>query len=808
MEDEIDQPRSEPHEDSSDSWSPEQQFEFLERQPGTGPDGPQTRHVELPYSSFSNGRYRTYLYEYVLIEVDIFFSSSHFSATVHSQDLDQILSTNVSETSTGCQVNISYSEKPSIRPFSCQCNPSCDSEGSTQTLANTIYHKLPHENAIRVLEVMRGDYCDSVVCKLHLVSLPEAAQTFLALSYTWRIDYTDQPPQSISCNGKNISIGKNLFDAIRRIRKPTSSQMIWADALCINQDDVEERSSQVSKMEEIFSSAYEVYAWLGEETLPGWTYPPFCASVALSDLCTIVNQWREQSGRSSIPKATFWSPNNNQMPRRVYDPNGYNQYWWEETLQFFRRRWFHRVWVIQEIALARSARILLGECEISWETVGLAASILRTNFNKLVPLIGQGHTRETLLEFRTGVINAYFMYRFSRCQSHVKRIEPDFHDLLILTRSFDCQDERDRIYGLLGLPFNRGSSSDLSPFIIPDYAKTTIEVYQEVAIKIFRDSGGLRLLSSIQRPSPHALNYDTFDDNAPSWIPQWSFTETQSLLPFEKTPGLVGPGNSIEFMPASSPTRLRVCGINITSVQMVSEVGKSSDFCIPWWVVTKGQGINVVGFEDGRQVAYPLESTGEITDNLLSRNSTQQNLIELAMILTAGKDWYGAPVENEAFHARDFMRLLLEGGLLWCFKDDAFGTEADDPMAEQRRLNKRYRKTISDAQFQQLSTSLGSFAQKGNATRFLDAAGTVGRGRRRFTTESGYRGIGPGAMQPGDRICILHGANVPFVLRCKESSYQVIGGCYLYVKGLVKGATIKEALQRGCGVAETWIELI
>ena len=679
--------------------------------------------------------------------------------------------------------------------------------GPARAPIGTIYQRLPHENAIRILEILGGAYADPVVCRLHVAGLPEAELTYSALSYTWQADYAQQPLQAISCNGSTVRIGKNLFDAIRRVRTPISSRLIWADALCINQDDVRERSTQVSRMNEIFRGAYEVLAWLGEETLPDQTYPRFRASVVFSDLCTIVNVWRDKSGNSSlVPKATYWSPDDGQAsPPPPRNPGGY---WWQETLRLFERRWFHRVWVIQEVALARSVRVLVGQYAISWEIVGLAAAILRTNFNRLVPTIATHHHRKPLFGFRTGVMNAYFMYRLSRSQSYIERITPDFHELLILTRGFDCQDDRDRIYGLLGLPFCRLSSADSSTFLIPDYSKTTAEVYRDAAEKILRESGCPRLLSSVQRPSPSAFDCGAFDADAPSWVPQWSFTETQSLSIFEQKGHSTSPEYAVEIIQSPGPARLRLRAVDLTAVSEVSTVGSLSDFCIPWWAVTKNKHLNVVGFKDGRMVRYPLEPTGEITDDMLSRNTTRKHLTEIAMTLTAGKDWNGGPVRDEAAHLGDFTRLLLDGGLLWCLADDAFGPDIDPDFEECTGTKYGYRKVISDVQFQHISASIGSMAENGSATSFLDTAATVGCGRRRFTTDSGLRGTGPGEMQLDDRICIIRGAVVPFVLRRVEASYQVVGECYVYVPGHVAWETAQRALQQDYGVDEKLIELI
>jgi hypothetical protein len=257
-----------------------------------------------------------------------------------------------------------------------------------------------------------------------------------------------------------------------------------------------------------------------------------------------------------------------------------------------------------------------------------------------------------------------------------------------------------------------------------------------------------------------------------------------------------------------TPTTLRVRGVQPATISTVSPVGDKADFCIPWWAIDKDHGW-VSGFHNGRPVRYPLEPTGEITDEMVSRNSTVRNLTEVAMILTGGNDWHGRPVVNEAFHAADFARLLLNGGLLWTLEDEAFGTVEGIPEVEEGIRNKyEYRKALSEEQGGQLKASLESFAGEGNATRFLDAAGTAGKGRRRFRTESGLRGLGPGAMKPGDRLCVVDGASAPIVLREKGDGHEVIGECFVYLEGLGKGEEALQAVLRELRVQVTWLKLV
>ena len=65
-------------------------------------------------------------------------------------------------------------------------------------------------------------------------------------------------------NGFQLGITDNLYKALRRLRRPLASRTLWVDALCINQNDIDERGWQVSIMGQIYKSALNVLVWLGE----------------------------------------------------------------------------------------------------------------------------------------------------------------------------------------------------------------------------------------------------------------------------------------------------------------------------------------------------------------------------------------------------------------------------------------------------------------------------------------------------------------------------------------------------------------
>jgi hypothetical protein len=83
---------------------------------------------------------------------------------------------------------------------------------------------------------------------------------YAALSYVWGIQMS---PQQVMVNSRTMCVTANLDCALRHLRYPQSSRVLWVDALCINQTNNLERNSQIQMMGNIYSSASTVLIWLG-----------------------------------------------------------------------------------------------------------------------------------------------------------------------------------------------------------------------------------------------------------------------------------------------------------------------------------------------------------------------------------------------------------------------------------------------------------------------------------------------------------------------------------------------------------------
>jgi len=91
-----------------------------------------------------------------------------------------------------------------------------------------------------------------LACRLESIAITgkHVEQKYEAISYVWGI-----PPFSgqILCNDRVVKISSNLEQALKHLRLADTERVLWADALCINQHDDDEKSEQVKRMTLIYS---------------------------------------------------------------------------------------------------------------------------------------------------------------------------------------------------------------------------------------------------------------------------------------------------------------------------------------------------------------------------------------------------------------------------------------------------------------------------------------------------------------------------------------------------------------------------
>ncbi|KIM93325.1 hypothetical protein OIDMADRAFT_74457, partial [Oidiodendron maius Zn] len=141
--------------------------------------------------------------------------------------------------------------------------------------------------------------------------------SYIALSYCWG---DQSETQTISIDGRKFQVTSNLEAALRQLRADGCVRL-WADAICINQQDTEERSKQVLQMSYIYKRARKVVAWTG---LAGSGSDG--AIVLIGNLAHALAQVDISLSRDTES--------------------------WSALSSFLDRPYWRRVWVIQEITVA------------------------------------------------------------------------------------------------------------------------------------------------------------------------------------------------------------------------------------------------------------------------------------------------------------------------------------------------------------------------------------------------------------------------------------------------------------------------
>lgn len=133
------------------------------------------------------------------------------------------------------------------------------------------YMPLAKSHHIRLI-ILRPALFDAqpIVCSLKEASLndyghDDGVLPYEALSYTWGTKYGTTP---IICDGRTLLVTPNCESALRNMRLKLKDRVLWIDAICIDQQSVQEKNEQVPLMGKIYFSATRVIIWLGPG-LPG-----------------------------------------------------------------------------------------------------------------------------------------------------------------------------------------------------------------------------------------------------------------------------------------------------------------------------------------------------------------------------------------------------------------------------------------------------------------------------------------------------------------------------------------------------------
>lgn len=433
-----------------------------------------------------------------------------------------------------------------------------------------------HQREIRLLSfAATANPDDSIQLEMCYVSLNDYQYfEYDALSYTWGNPVLEIPrdlpladclPQSfittpiqgngqnvetrhsilstIRVNGKQHEVTENLYSALRRLRQIDRKHFLWVDAICINQEDLRERSEQIKLMGDIYRNAKEVLIWLGDEsgdTDSGMAVDllehlftsceDFCEDNVDEGIHEITSQLENDLDAMEPPGAieyedigigiiaklgqvmTAWINNTDffSLPVRC------DQRAWDSVAWLLMRSWFWRVWTYQERALAKACTVLVGTKSISWVHLNAAT---------------MGIGIHDSLSDKPQVLPRGEYANFVRSSNSSLRVGDQGMNitgrgLLDLVREMQprqCKDPRDKIYGVLGTAIENDPGFIHIVHMVDYEAVSTQILYTELARFYIQDQGDLRILQSCSFSLQRI-------EGLPTWVPDWTIFPKGNIL--------------------------------------------------------------------------------------------------------------------------------------------------------------------------------------------------------------------------------------------------------------------------------------
>jgi len=284
---------------------------------------------------------------------------------------------------------------------------------------------------IRLLELSPGTGEMPLQGAIRHTPLQSAGQ-YSALSYVWGPALKSFDLQTP--DGK-VLLTTALHSALKRIRGKDASIVLWVDAVCINQAEDHEKIVQIRLLRNIFQDAKVVLAWIGDEK--DNSNRAIEALIQVRTLAVAPDDWP----RELPPVSSTWSGDIPSPEETI----------WRDIVNLFRRDWFQRVWVVQELVLAAQVRIVCGAWDVNWDDIFAALESCLTSIQSL------RSPDSRIREIATQSKPAYTL-GLTRRMFKDPRLPRKFN-LLSLFDMFshsDSTNKRDKLFGFLGLASDAG----------------------------------------------------------------------------------------------------------------------------------------------------------------------------------------------------------------------------------------------------------------------------------------------------------------------------------------------------------------
>ncbi|KAI0467478.1 heterokaryon incompatibility protein-domain-containing protein [Xylaria cf. heliscus] len=386
---------------------------------------------------------------------------------------------------------------------------------------------------VRVLIIQPGLEESTIECQLEERSI-NTDQIEEALSYVWGKPILDKV---ITVDGCPFLITTRLYNILRGLRRQDGhNRIIWIDAICINQLDLEEKCHQVRLMEDIYSKAQKISIWLGDwpteqnADIPKSILMNQPNNVFAPTLKPFGGNSMDQYDLAKILEEFLNYPNNNPWDEK-YFALGIMLVRCVNIIMM--HEWWERVWTIQEAALPPNEPIIyFREYSFPYSTLVSAMDAACTTFlsdeapesivqatvsgtmcsalaSQLASLVSKNKSMQLLRQLRP----------YKQEQAHLSnprdRVLPS---ILALVSTYRSTDPRDKIFALRSL-----MSRSEGRLINVDYNEPTEAVFRRITARCFNRLWGNRI-------SHYGLLIDsknTLDDSpvGPSWVHDFTYSD-------------------------------------------------------------------------------------------------------------------------------------------------------------------------------------------------------------------------------------------------------------------------------------------
>ncbi|RYP83370.1 hypothetical protein DL770_005390 [Monosporascus sp. CRB-9-2] len=639
---------------------------------------------------------------------------------------------------------------------------------------------------------------------------------YSALSYAWG---SPSNTKLIIVNGVEISVGSNLEAALQVLRREpefNDGLKLWVDAVCIDQNNVDEKSKVLPTMQVLYRVALSVTVWLG----PGHGKKSSVSKVKRFLRSHVPDNIRLDSSvlgliSASVPDITSLFYAIHLSPALV---------------DLMSSPYWKRLWIMQEITTTSLQRnVYVGDEKIAWNE--LIIFLYQTSLTKRTHVDDVDQQKLTEIASATDKILLLALHDevYSSApglkQDNTGIAVGDWSQFLGLGSEAEVSDERDRVYGLLGL-----FPADISRRITPDYSKSVPEVFTDLSRAILESTGCYdELLVGSTMPLPAGLptwalnvydreKFHEVTNKSSGWHnPRKNLMDTGTLLPYDSYDIPDEWKSKFTFSNDS-----KVLCLNAVKVDTVDGVGGP--------IYLMGDNARIVeapmehstrplheygGSDHGLEtvilralsgnsnlVAHRKTSQDSLDGNQTNQSTNRQVLEKKNALLTIPwipGHWPDAVMVQE-FDAAGWSNLFLSG----YFKVFSHfrRLRADFPLWHGRRFADYFPKSASA--LAELGYNNQEHVKAVKAS--LPAVSAIIRRTFLTTADRGYLGSTSVSVRRGDAIFVLPGCTYPVLLReipgdrvsklvaahqisDSGSWYEVIGECY--VEGLMNGECLE-----------------